>query len=209
MRYIRLLLATLIWLLTFSGTQVFDDRSLIKQLKYLFKAEMHCGEMGCSQRILIRQALSNSLAESLAAVDDRTIMNRMHFTKEMRIQVLKELLTFQYDTVKSDKLLYLRGRWKNIEDKDFTIEIEALYSFTRMLTDGNPRILPVLINRKTQEVITGKSKEVDEIYTIYRKWLGANEKADFKDFKFPLADSPYDWLGGNEDSNKYLKKSIQ
>jgi len=78
-----------------------------------------------------------------------------------------------------------------------------------MLTDGNPRILPVLINRKAQEVITGKRKEINEIYTIYRKWLGANEKTDFKDFKFPLADSPYDWLGGNEDLNKYLKKSIQ
>jgi len=90
MRYIRLLLATLIWLLTFSGTQVFDDRSLIKQLEYLFKAEMHCGEMGCSQRILIRQPPSKSLAESMTAIDDRTIMNRMHFTKEMRIQVLKE-----------------------------------------------------------------------------------------------------------------------
>ena len=208
MRYMKSLLLIFIWSLSCSGTTVCDHRSLTKQLKYLFKADIYCGEMGCAQRILIRQPPSESLAESLVAVDDRTVMNRMHFTKEMRIQVLKELLTFQYDSVKSDKFLYIRGRWKNVEDKNFTIEIEALYSFTRMLADGNPRILPVLIDRKTKEIITGKRKEINEIYNVYREWLTENEKTDFKDFKFPLTDSPYDWMGGDEDLNKYLKKSL-
>lgn len=208
MRYIRLLLATLVWFLAFSGTQICDNQSLPKRLKYLFKADMYCGEMGCGQRILIRQPPSKSLAESLTAVDDRVVMTRMGFTKEMRIQVLKELLTFQYDTVKSDKLLYIRGRWKNVEDEDFTIEIEALYSFTRMLTDGYPRILPVLIDRKTQEVITGKRDVINEVYGIYRKWLVENKKMGFKGFSFPLASSRYDWLGGDEDLDKYLKKSF-
>lgn len=208
MRYIKLLVLTFVWFLTYSGTTISKHQSLTKQLNYLFKAELHCGEMGCSQRILLKQPPSKSLAESLTAVDDRTIMGRLHFTKDMRIQVLKELLTFQYDSVKSDKLLYIRGKWKNVEDKDFTIEIEALYSFTRMLTDGNPRILPVLIDRKTQRIVTGRRHEINEIYNIYRKWLADNKKTGFKDVRFPLADSPFDWLGADEDLNKYLKQSL-
>lgn len=43
---------------------------------------------------------------------------------------------------------------------------------------------------------------------IYRKWFADNKKTGFKDLKFPLSDSSFDWLGGDKDLNNYLKQSL-
>ncbi len=90
----------------------------------------------------------------------------------------------------------------------FTMQIEALYSFTRMLTQGYPPIKPMLINRSTGEELNNNAKVVSEVYDIYIKWYNENEKTGFKNITLPLTGSPYCWLGEDKGMEPFLKKSL-
>lgn len=181
--------------------------SNVRQQKYLEKTALIRDKRAYGQSIVLIKPPPENWADDFIAKDDRATMGSLNFTREMRIQVLRELLSYENDTVKSNKLFYIRGRWKNVESKDFTIEVEALYSFTRMLTRDMPRMLPVLIERKTGKDITGERTKNAEIYAIYRKWLKKNEKSNFQHIQYPLTGTPFDWDGG-EDNDIYLNKAF-
>ena len=91
---------------------------------------------------------------------------------------------------------------------NFTIEIEALYSFTKMLTITYSPLKPMLINRTTGEELNTNPKAVSEVYDIYEKWYDENKKTDFKNISLPLTGSPYCWLGENKGIEPFLKKSF-
>lgn len=145
--------------------------------------------------------------------DDRKVMRELKFTKEMKIQVLEELLNFQGDTAKSNKYYFMKVKKNktnkfNYEltvprDKCFTIEIEALFSFTWYFTRYVPPIRPTLFDRRTGEPINCDRKKVKDVYNIFRKWLKNYKNKNFVDFKLPLEGTPYGWLGDDVDLSSH------
>lgn len=145
--------------------------------------------------------------------DDRKVMRELKFTKEMKIQVLKELLSFQEDTAKSNKYYFMKVKKPKTNkfsyelviprDKCFTIEIEALFSFTWYFTRYVPPIQPTLLDRRTGEPINCNRKKVNEVYAIYRRWLKKYKSKNFVDFKLPLEGTPYGWLGDDVDLSSH------
>lgn len=160
--------------------------SNVRQQKYLEKTALIRDKRAYGQSIVLIKPPAENWADDFIAKDDRAIMGTLNFTREMRIQVLKELLSYENDTVKSNKLFYIRGRWKNVESKDFTIEVEALYSFTRMLTRDMPRMLPVLIERKTGKNITGKGRKSQKFMQFIENGLKRTKNPIFSIFSIRL-----------------------
>lgn len=92
--------------------------------------------------------------------------------------------------------------------KGFTVEIEALYSFTRMLTIGLPPIRPVLLDRATRKPVNTDARVVRKVFDIYSRWYRENLKTDFKNLTLPLTGSPYCWMGEERGMERYLKKAL-
>ncbi|KAA2240674.1 hypothetical protein F0L74_31515 [Chitinophaga agrisoli] len=147
----------------------------------------------------------------LGSVDDRDIINSSKYSDEEKIEVLRQFLTFQGDTVRSNKGYFLHDIiWERPKQKEpFTIEVEALFSLTRMLTEGLPPIDPVIIERQTGKPINTDRKKMDEVYAIYKKWFADNSNTDFTDMSWPLAGTPYHWRGDDKDLRPFFKKSLR
>jgi hypothetical protein len=146
-------------------------------------------------------------------IDDRDIIAGLNFSKQTKILILEEYLNYENDTVKSNKYYYFRlksyqGDWSIPKVSNFTIEIEALFSFTRMLTKGITPLVPTLIDRNTGKQINGDQKKVRKVFKIYKDWLARNKKQDFKDITLPLDGSPYCWLGEDKNIKSYLIESL-
>jgi len=190
-------------------------KSHIKQFtprKYLTRTNISLSNVRQSAHIEINQVFPK-ISEGFNSnnIDDRDIISRSNFSKEQQIVILAEYLTFIGDTTPSDKMyLFSDGtRLRLPKDiKEFTIEIEALYSFSRMLTYWLPPIEPVLVNRNTGERILVNRKTINEIYKLHLKWFKENRRAGFKNISLPLAGSPYAWLGEDKGMEPYLKKSL-
>jgi len=145
-------------------------------------------------------------------LDDRDIMTGSKYTRAESIEVLKEFLTFQGDTVPSNKRYFFPEDYVFRQPKEkehFTIEVEALYSFTKMLTIGLSPIKPVIIERQTGKSINADRKKMDEVYAIYKRWFADNSKTNFMNMTWPLANTPYRWLGDDKDLAPYWKKSYR
>lgn len=145
------------------------------------------------------------------SIDDRDIISRSKYTRDDEIKILGEYLTFRGDTSISNKQYRFKAASHMVRPEGingFTIEIEALYSFTRMLTKGLPPIKPMLINRTTGEQLNTNLKVVNEVYDIYSKWYNANKKTEFKNITLPLTGSPYCWLEEDKGMEPFLKKSL-
>jgi hypothetical protein len=121
------------------------------------------------------------------------------------VTILEELLTFVGDSTISNKAYYFTPdrmtRPKGI--KTFTIQVEALFSFTRMLTQGLPKITPVLIDTRTDEYINGNHEAIKKVYTIYNNWLKENKLNNFKNRDFPLEGTNYEWQGDQASLKKH------
>lgn len=68
----------------------------------------------------------------------------------------------------------------------YTIQVEALYSFTRLLTIGFPPIRPTIVNRKTGEHLNTNLGAIREVYEIYRNWFAQNAKMTLNPYRFRL-----------------------
>lgn len=188
-------------------------------LKLLEKSPYSYSKNNCGQHISIREPLpGGDIGERLDLGDDREIIGKLNFTKIMKIELLKEFLQFKGDTTRSNKYYFMKikrpnsnnytTRWTIPNVKGFTIEIEALFSFTWILTKNTPPIQPILIERMTGKQINFDRVKVNEVYDIFRKWIEANEKTDFENFKLPLEGTPYHWLGDDVDLSPYLKNRL-
>lgn len=190
-------------------------RGHIKQFrppKYLNRTEEALSEGRLAACIEINQVFP-IISEGFISnnIDDRDIIARSKFSQEQQIQILAEYLTFIGDTIPSNKkYLFADGTRMRLptDISEFTVEIEALYSFTRMLTYWLPPIEPVLINRITGERIIISRRTIKEIYKLHVKWFEESRKAGFKNISLPLEGSPYAWLGEDKGMEPYLKKSL-
>lgn len=180
-------------------------------LKYLYKTNLDSSFGNKGQHIEIKQVLPQTDELIPMSIDDRDIISRSGYNRNDKIKILSEYLTFYGDTNVSNKKYHFKAAYHMVRPEGiagFTIEIEALYSFTRMLTAGYPPIKPALINRVTGEELNNNPKAVNEVYEIYTKWYNENKKTDFKNITLPLAGSPYGWLGEDKGMEPYFKKSL-
>jgi len=118
-----------------------------------------------------------------------------YYNDSVKEKILQEYLSFYGDTVHSSKS-YLPypgyGKLKP-KDKDFTVQIEALYSFTSLLVGGYICSEPVLIDKSTGKKINTNQKKIKEVYCIYQKWLEENKKTNFVNYKLPLEGTNFMW----------------
>jgi hypothetical protein len=75
------------------------------------------------------------------------------YSRQDELAILKEYLAFEGDKRARNKLYRFKAGGRMIKPNvaNFTIQIEALYSFTKMLTVSYSRTKPALINCSTGE----------------------------------------------------------
>lgn len=179
--------------------------------RFLFKTELDTSAHSFGQHIEIKQILPETDEMLPMSIDDRDIIGRSGYTRADKIVILGEYLTYRGDTTTSNKRYQFKAAYWMLPPEGiegFTIEIEALYSFTRMLTKGLPPIRPMLIHRETGEPLNRDPKVVREVYEIYTEWYQQNSKTDFQDIDLPLSGTPYTWLGEDKGMKPFLLKSL-
>lgn len=181
--------------------------------QFLYKTTLDTSKGFYETHINVKQILPVTEDNRIVSneIDDRDIISRSNYLREDEIKILREYLTFRGDTSTSNKQYRFKAASRLVRPEGvagFTVQIEALYSFTRMLTEGLPPIKPMLINRTTGEELNTNAKVVAEVYDIYIKWYKENEKTDFKNITLPLTGSPYCWLGEDKGMEQFLKKSF-
>lgn len=181
--------------------------------EFLYKTNLDTSKNSYGSHIEVKQILPATTEDRIISndIDDRDMISRSKYSRDEQIKILGEYLTFRGDTGVSNKRYRFKAahfmtRPERING--FTIEIEALYSFTRMLMVGMPPIKPMLVNRVTGEHLNTNFKVVSEVYDIYAQWYKENLEKDFKDIRLPLSGSPYGWLGEDKGMEPYLKKSF-
>lgn len=178
--------------------------------KFLFVSALDTSQNSFGQHIEIKQILPDTDELIPMTIEDRDIIKRSGYSRSDELTILKEYLAFKGDKRVSNKLYRFKaaGRMIKPDVVNFTIQIEALYSFTKMLTITYSPLKPMLINRTTGEELNNNAKLVSEVYDIYIKWYNQNEKTDFKNITLPMAGSPYCWLGEDKGIEPFLKKSF-
>ncbi|MES2849443.1 MAG: hypothetical protein V4685_10335 [Bacteroidota bacterium] len=181
-----------------------------EDLKFLFVSALDTSQNSFGQHIEIKQVLPDTDELILMTIEDRDIIKRSEYSRSDELSILKEYLSFGGDKRVSNKLYRFKAaaRMLRPDVANFTIEIEALYSFTKMLTITYSPIKPMLINRTTGEELNSNAKVVAEVYDIYIKWYKENKKTDFKNITLPLTGSPYCWMGEDKGMEPFLKKSF-
>ena len=182
-----------------------------KALNFLYKSKIDTSSENKGQHIEIKQQLSETDELIPLSIDDRDIVSRAGYTRKDEIKILGEYLTFRGDTTISNKKYQFKPAYFMLRPEGvtgFTVQIEALYSFTRMLMVGYPPIKPAIINCTTGEEVNTNPEKVKEVFDIYSRWYYENLKSDFKRLTLPLSGSCFCWLGQNKKLKLYLKKSF-
>ena len=191
-----------------------SGRTLVKQdafQTFLFKTEVDTSHTNFGQHIEIKQILPDTKDLIPMSIDDRDIIARSGYDIQEQIVILGEYLAFQGDTNKSNKRYHFKAAYYMTHPQDvngFTIQIEALYSFTRMLMAGYPPIQPMLIDRKSGEELNTNPEAVKAVYKIYIDWYENNIKTGFKNVTLPLTGTPFAWRGEDKGLNPFLKKTL-
>lgn len=129
-----------------------------------------------------------------------------YYNDSLKAKILQEYLSFYGDTNRSSKSYFPYpgyGKYKP-KEKDFTVQIEALYTFTSLLVGGYICCEPVLLERSTNEEINTNQEKLKEVYNIYQEWLDQNKETGFLNYKLPLEGTPYTW----KNETTYMKMFI-
>jgi len=201
---------TSLFLICCKSSHLFGQRE--DDHKFLMKTRVDTAKDNYGQHIKLKQVYPKK-SEGLLSndLDDRDLIGRSNYTRTDKIKILGEYLMFQGDTAISNKKYHFKPAYYMVRPEGingFTVQIEALYSFTRMLMVGYPPIKPMLIDCTTGEEVNTNPEKVKEVYDIYSKWYQENLKSDFKNIALPLDGSRYCWLGQDKDLKPYLKKSL-
>lgn len=137
------------------------------------------------------------------SIEDRDLF--VSYPNDQKIEILRELLMFQGDTSISDKMYKIKTPdLTRIQIQPFTIQIEALYTFSRILLIGLPYFQPKLTDKKEKKNYNGRQPVVDEIYGIYRQWLDDAIEKDFKNLNLPMSGTKYQWEGQKHVTEKWF-----
>lgn len=178
--------------------------------RFLYVTDLDTSARSYGQHIEIRQVLPNTDGWIPLVIEDRDIIVRSGYSRNDELRILKEYLSFKGDKRISNKLYRFKAaaRMTKPDVENFTIQIEALFSFTKMLTSTYTSMRPVLLNRITGEKLNGNPKAVDDVFKIYVEWYLENEKSNFQNLSMPLSGSPYCWQGEEQSMEKYLRKTL-
>lgn len=179
---------------------------------FLYKTKFDTTSYQYGSHIDVKYILPKSDQLISLDIDDRDKIGGSNYTRSQCIEILGEYLTFQDDTTKSNKKYNFRAGYHLVPPTDtigFTIQIEALFSFTWMLTQGLPPIRPTLVNRITGEHLNKDAQAIKEVFAIYKKWYEADKKTNFISIKLPLEGTPYAWLGEEKGLKPYFKTTFQ
>jgi hypothetical protein len=178
---------------------------------FLYKTDRDTNNYSLSSHIEVRERLPNTQEYIRIDIDDRDKISRSLYTRSECIEILGEYLTFKDDKTKSDKKYQFKVAYHMIPPDDttgFTVQIEALFSFTWMLTTGLPPIRPTLIDRETGEHLNTDTFVINKVFEIYTKWYEENKKSGFKNIRLPLDGTPYAWLGEEKGMKHYFKNTF-
>lgn len=138
-----------------------------------------------------------------ARIDDRDSF--IDYTYSQKVEILNELLCFQGDTTKSVKLYKINSPdLSKVKVQPFTIQIEAIYTFSRLLLLGYPPFLPQLTDKDGKANYNGCQCVVNEVYEIYRQWLNNAINSEFKDLNLPMSGTKYQWEGQEKITSKWF-----
>ena len=122
-----------------------------------------------------------------------------------KIEILQELLSFQGDTTMSSKSYKIKlPDLRRIDVEPFTIQIEALYTFSRMFLKMYPDFLPKLTDKKGKKNYNGNQAKVNEVYSIYIDWLEDAIQKDFNNLTLPMTGTKYQWEGQDKITDKWF-----
>jgi len=136
-------------------------------------------------------------------IEDRDVFSGYSYSQ--KIEILEELLSFQGDTVKSGKSYKINSPdLSRVYIKPFNIQIEALYTFSKMLLIGYPPILPKLTDDEGLINYNNCQCAIDEVYEIYRQWLHNAIKDDFRNLSLPMSGTKYQWKEQKKITNNWF-----
>lgn len=199
-----------IFLITFSA---FIYGQGTETREFLFKSKYDTTYFLVGAHIELKVVLpeTNSGEFIKLGLDDRDEIFRSGYNRNNHIQILREYLTFEGDTTKSNRRFQFKPAYYSTLPEDtigYTIQIEALYAFTRLLTIGFSPIRPTIINRQTGEHLNANLRVIKDVYAIYRTWFEQNEKTDFKFISLPLEGTSYRWLGEDKMNTYYFRSDL-
>lgn len=195
----------------FSKNSFLTSGQQTAERKFLFKSKFDTSRNLYGSHIEVREVLPVTHDLIRLDIDDRDKISRSGYSRADCINILGEYLTFQGDTTKSNKKFMFRPGYYLILPQDtvgYTIQIEALFSFTWMLTQGYPPIRPTLIDRATGLHLNKDVKAIREVYDIYSSWYNENKATNFKPMKLPLEGTPYTWSGEDKGLQKFFPSSF-
>lgn len=199
-----------IFLLT-SSASVYGQGT--KTREFLFKSKYDTTYFLVGSHIELKVVLPKTKADEFIklGLDDRDEISRSGYNRLDHFQILREYLTFEGDTAKSNRRFHFKPAYYSTLPEDtvgYTIQVEALYAFTRLLTIGFPPIRPTILNRKMGEHLNTSLDAIGEVYEIYRKWYEQNEKTDFKSISLPLDGTSYAWLGEDKMNTYHFRRDL-
>jgi hypothetical protein len=138
-----------------------------------------------------------------ARIDERDSFSDYSYSQ--KIEILKELLSFQGDTTKSSKSYKIKTPdLRRTQVEPFTIQIEALYTFSRIFLLGFPDFLPKLTDKNGEINYNNCQCIIDEVYEIYRQWLQNAVDSDFNNLSLPMSGTKYQWEGQQVITSKWF-----
>ena len=173
--------------------------------KYIVKHKNSCGE-GYFLEIKPSSSKMAEIKEKFGyQIDDRSMF--FAYPLDQKIEILEELLTFCGDTTVSCKRYKIReDGLGSIEIQPFTTQIEALYTFSRVLLKGYPPIKHKLTDLKERRNYNNNQKIIDEVYNIYRQWLQDAIQKDSNNLTLPMTGTKYQWEGQKKITDKWFIK---
>lgn len=174
-------------------------------IKYVVKHKVNNCEGYCLEINPHSQQMAEIKEKFGFQIDDRDLF--CFYPYETKIEILKELLTFCGDTAKSCKRYKIREDELDIIDVvPFTIQIEALYTFSRVLLIGYPSFKPKLTDNNECVNYNDCQYVIDKVYEIYRQWLQNAIDTDFNNLNLPMTGTEYQWKGQQMITDKWFLK---
>lgn len=125
-----------------------------------------------------------------------------------KVKLIKALLSYSNDesvscmTVKCYDKKSFQKYGNSFRDLKLTTQIMALYHIN-LICFGQYAVFmyspyPVLYDTLDKKVINNDPQRVAEVYLIYKNWVNTNSNNGFTNFNFPLLDSRYIWIHGDQ-----------
>lgn len=134
----------------------------------------------------------------------------------LRISLINKLLEYRYDTGMSciPVHCYSNSVFKKFGNEfssvDLKIQIMALYHIN-LIAFAQYSVFyyspyPVLYDTIDKKIINNDPEKIEEVFSIYELWYSKNLQTGFKNYSFPLLNSRYIWVHGENDEKMIFER---